>query len=300
VAPAQRHCEFRFHGVLGAFLAPARRGHAFAHAFDGTPSVKDRIESLGVPHTEVGRLRVDAVDVGFAHRLRGGECIEVFPDVPGSHGGAQALRPPLPSPPRFVLDVHLGRLAGYLRLLGFDALYRNDYRDEELIAVSRLGGRLLLSRDTGLLKQSQVVQGAFLHATDPRRQVRELLDRYQLAPWVRPFSRCACCNGEVVPVARSEVGARVPADVLARDPTFSRCRDCGQVYWPGSHQARLAARLVEVGVRLAPQVAGSGSGSGSGVGSATGEGGAAGTSDGTATASASRASIRASRQPPQR
>ena len=248
VASTPGHCEFRFHGALNAFLAPALRDRGFTHVFDGTPAVKDRIESLGVPHTEVGRILVDGEAVPFARRVRGGERVEVHPDAAGP--ATALLRPALPMPPRFVLDVHLGRLAGYLRLLGFDTLYRNDYRDGELIALSRLAGRVALSRDTGLLKRAELVHGAFVHATDPRRQLREVVDRFGLAGWIRPFARCARCNGLVVPLARADQANGVPADMAARGAALSHCSGCGQVYCQGSHQARLRQRLAEVGVSI--------------------------------------------------
>ncbi|MDR0182550.1 Mut7-C RNAse domain-containing protein [Lysobacter arvi] len=168
----QSTCEFRFYEELGDFLAPNRRKRSFLHAFDGTPSVKDRIESLGVPHTEVDLILVDGEPVPFSHRLTGGERVAVYPTFERFElGQANRLRPAPLREPRFVLDVHLGRLASYLRLLGFDTLYRNDYEDDELEAISRSQHRILLSRDTGLLKRSAVTHGAFLHATDPRRQL---------------------------------------------------------------------------------------------------------------------------------
>ena len=314
-ASPQSTCEFRFYEELGDFLAPARRKRSFLHAFDGTPSVKDRIESLGVPHTEVDLILVDGEPVPFSHRLTGGERVAVYPMFERFElGEANRLRPAPLREPRFVLDVHLGRLASYLRLLGFDTLYRNDYEDEELQRISRAERRILLSRDTGLLKRSTVTHGAFLHATDPRRQLREVLDRFQLDGRIAPFTRCARCNGKVEAMSampdeqdpdreppaerdpspgereRRDPGSGeperrdpghappqgdpgVPAEI--RDPArpkpekhgrasnaiplnvlnghagmLSRCRDCGQVYWPGSHLNRLRQRLEEVGVSI--------------------------------------------------
>ena len=242
----QRQCEFRFYEELSDFLSPERRKRSFIHAFDGTPAVKDRIEALGVPHTEVDLILVDGESVGFRHRLRGGERVAVYPMFecvePGS---ATRLRPAPPRDPRFVLDVHLGRLASYLRLLGFDTLYRNDYEDGELLAISQAQGRILLSRDTGLLKRAAVTHGAFLHATDPRHQLREVCDRFHLDARFAPFTRCARCNGKVEPLTGELAGH----DDCARG-RFSHCRRCGQVYWPGSHLVRLRQRLGEVGVSI--------------------------------------------------
>jgi len=304
-ARPQSTCEFRFYEELGDFLAPARRKRSFLHAFDGTPSVKDRIESLGVPHTEVDLILVDGEPVPFSHRLTGGERVAVYPMFERFElGQANRLRPAPLREPRFVLDVHLGRLASYLRLLGFDTLYRNDYEDDELERISRAEHRILLSRDTGLLKRSTVTHGAFVHTTDPRRQLREVLDRFQLDARIRPFSRCARCNGKVeavgampdehdpdrqppkerdpppgeperrdpghappsrdpgappqirdpgrqAPEKQRRMSHAVPANVLAGHAgALSRCDDCGQIYWPGSHLMRLRQRLGEVGVSI--------------------------------------------------
>jgi hypothetical protein len=246
--PAQRQCEFRFYEELNDFLAPSLRRRSFVHAFDDTPSVKDRIESLGVPHTEVDLILIDGEPVPFTRRLQGGERVAVYPvfecfDVSGF---AALRRHPLREP-RFVLDVHLGRLASYLRLLGFDCLYRNDYEDDELIAISHREHRTVLTRDTGLLKRAELTHGAFVHATDPRRQLREVLDRFQLEALVAPFTRCARCNASVERVPAGTV-ADAPSGI-ARDKTeFSRCTGCGQLYWRGSHPSRLQRRLAEVGV----------------------------------------------------
>lgn len=238
-------CEFRFYEELGDFLPPERRKRSFMHAFDGTPAVKDRIEALGVPHTEVDLILVDGEPVGFQHRLRGGERVAVYPmfecfDL----GAATRLRPAPLREPRFVLDVHLGRLASYLRLLGFDTLYRNDYGDEELLAISQTQRRILLSRDTGLLKRAALTHGAFLHATDPRRQLREVCDRFQLDALIAPFTRCARCNGMVEALATEAISGD------GNGYRLSRCKECGQIYWPGSHLTRLRQRLREVGVSI--------------------------------------------------
>lgn len=246
-----RHCEFRFYEELNDFLPPVRRKHTFEHEFDGTPSVKDRIEALGVPHTEVDLILVDEVSVDFGHLLRGGERVAVYPMFERLDlTGVTKLRPRPLRDPTFVLDVHLGRLARYLRLLGFDTRYRNDFADPELVDISLSEHRIVLTRDTGLLKRSALTHGAFLHETDPRRQLREVLDRFDLRSRISPFTRCARCNGLLAPVPRAEALAEAPPGVAGNEHEFSRCRDCAQLYWPGSHLPKLRRRLSEVGVTL--------------------------------------------------
>lgn len=245
---AQRQCEFRFYEELNDFLAPPLRRRSFFHAFDDTPAVKDRIESLGVPHTEVDLILVDGEPVPFTRRLHGGERVAVYPvfecfDV----SGLAVLRPHPLREPRFVLDVHLGRLASYLRLLGFDTLYRNDYEDDALIAISHREHRTVLTRDTGLLKRAELTHGAFVHATEPRRQLREVLDRFQLGSRIAPFTRCARCNAPVERIA-AEAATDAPAAIARDKAAFSRCTGCGQLYWRGSHPSRLQQRLADAGV----------------------------------------------------
>ncbi|MGW5071601.1 Mut7-C RNAse domain-containing protein [Rhodococcus sp. NPDC004095] len=251
MAATDRHCEFRFYEELNEFLAPSLRRRTFRHDFTGTPSVKDRIEAFGVPHTEVDLILVDGAPVGFDRLLRGGERVAVYPVFERFDlSGTTRLRPRPLRQPRFVADVHLGRLASYLRLLGFDCRYRNDADDADLVAVSVSESRTLLTRDVGLLRRSAVTRGAFVHATEPRLQLLEVLDRFDLHGQIRALTRCARCNGVLDPVARGRVRDRVPGSVAREQTRFSRCRDCGRVYWPGGHVTRLRRRLAEVGVRL--------------------------------------------------
>ena len=251
VRPMQNQCDFRFYEELNDFIAPDLRKRSFAYAFNGTPAVRDPIEALGVPHTEVDLILVDGASVDLGHRLRGGERVAVYPVFERLDlADVTRLRPAPLREPRFVLDVHLGRLAGYLRLLGFDCLYRNDYDDVELLAISLSQHRIVLSRDTGLLKRSELTHGAFVHAQDPRQQVREVLDRFQLHRRIAMFSRCGRCNGALATLAADVARTLVPTEVARRHSDFRRCIGCGQVYWPGSHLPRLRERLADAGISL--------------------------------------------------
>ncbi|MEO8396303.1 MAG: Mut7-C RNAse domain-containing protein, partial [Chloroflexota bacterium] len=145
--------QIRFYAHLNDFIAPKRRQITFDHAFDGAPSVKDMIESLGVPHTEVDLIVANGAPVDFDYHVLEGDLISVYPvfeqvDLPRE----LSVQPDAPSEARFVCDVHLGRLAAYLRMIGFDTLFPEDYRDEELARISSEEDRILLSRDRGLLK----------------------------------------------------------------------------------------------------------------------------------------------------
>jgi len=232
--------EFRFYEELNDFLPEERRRRAFDYECNGTPSVKYAIEAIGVPHTEVDLVLIDGESVDFARRLSGGERVAVYPvferlDItPVTRLRAKPLREP-----RFVLDVHLGKLARYLRLMGFDAVYRNDYDDAAIISLSLAQSRIILTRDRGLLKHGDVTHGHWLRATDPRQQLSEVVKAFDLKGCSRPFTRCMMCNGLLDDVAKEAVIDRLPPLVRAHFDVFAQCRECDHVYWPGSHYARL-------------------------------------------------------------
>jgi len=234
--------EFRFYEELNDFLAAGRRKRTFRHSFTGTPSVKDAIEAIGVPHTEIDLILVDGRSVGFGHRLRGGEHVAVYPvferlDI----SPVTRLRPRPLRVSRFILDVHLGTLARYLRLLGFDALWRNDYEDIAIIDIAERERRIILTRDRGLLKHGRVTHGYWLRATDPLEQIEEVVRALDLPEQFHAFTRCLECNGPIRSVSREEAAEAVPPRILARQRELARCEKCGRVYWPGSHQPALDA-----------------------------------------------------------
>lgn len=232
--------HFRFYAELNDFLPPERRFIEFAYGFLDVATVKDRIESFGVPHTEVDLILVNGQSVDFAYRVQDGDRISVYPVFEAFDiAGLTRLRPEPLRDPRFVLDVHLGRLARYLRMLGFDALYRNRRSDECLAEISLRERRILLTRDVGLLKRGAVTHGYYLRATEPRQQLPEVVNRFDLARLARPFSRCLRCNTPLAQAGKDEVCHRLPEQVALLHDEFQRCPDCGGVYWKGGHYRRM-------------------------------------------------------------
>ncbi len=233
--------HFRFYEELNDFLPPERRKQDFSVTFRPRNSVKDMIESIGVPHTEIDLILVNGEAVDFTYIVRPGDRISVYPEFESLDiQPASRLRPEPLRRPRFVLDTHLGKLARYLRLLGFDCLYSNDCDDEELARISAAGNkRILLTRDQGLLKRRRVTHGYFVRATVPEYQAGEVLRRFDLRRLATPFSRCIRCNGMLRKADVEEIRDRVPAGVPRDFDVFSVCIECGKVYWPGSHYDRL-------------------------------------------------------------
>jgi len=239
--------EFRFYEELNDFLAAEVRRKAFPVAIDRARSVKDAIESVGVPHTEVDLILVDGASVGFGYVLHGGERVAVYPvferlDIaPLLH-----LRPRPLREPRFVADTHLGKLARHLRSAGFDCLWENDFRDEEIIAYSVAKKRIILTRDLGILKHNVVERGHFVHATESGAQLREVVRTFQLENSLRPFTRCRACNLELREIEKESVAERLPLAVRLRFDRFTECPQCSRVFWQGTHYERLGRLLRRV------------------------------------------------------
>jgi uncharacterized protein with PIN domain len=236
----------RVYAELNDFVAPARRQRSFACEIAGTPAVKDVIESVGVPHTEIDVILVNGESVDFAHRVGPGDRIAVYPVFEALDiAPLLRVRPDPLREVRFVLDGHLGRLARYLRMSGFDVAYSPDLADAVLADMASRERRILLTRDQELLKRRAVTHGYFVRATEPRRQLVEVLRRFDLARLIAPFTRCVACNGRLeratpeqarlAPVRRQDAGASVWV-----------CPGCARLYWHGSHVEAMTRLLRRV------------------------------------------------------
>jgi len=235
---------FRFYEGLNDFLPPVQRKRTLRYGFRGRPGIKDPIEALGVPHTEVELIVVRGGSVGFDYRLRDGDRVAVYP-VFASPDVSPVVR--LRDAPlrrtAFVVDVNLGKLARYLRMCGFDAVYRNDYRDRDVARVSAREGRIALTRDRRLLHHKEITHGYWVRATEPGAQLREVVVRFDLGERIEPFHRCLDCNGPVQPVDKQAVIDELEPLTKRHYDEFYRCLDCGKIYWRGSHYEHMRAAI---------------------------------------------------------
>ena len=225
--------RFTFHAELSGFLPREWRQQSFFADCARAATLKNAIEALGVPHTEAAQLRVNGQAATLARIVRDGDEIEVFP----------WSWPQSPPAQGFVADAHLGGLARFLRMLGYDTIHHNGIADAEIRRLASEEWRLVLSRDKELLKCREIAQGCYVHALKPEEQLREVAARYRLAERARPFTLCLHCNLPLAAAVKEDVAARLPARVAERHTQFMRCPGCDRVYWPGSHYARMQAVL---------------------------------------------------------
>jgi uncharacterized protein len=250
--PVADYVTVRAYAELNDFLAPEARGLTLRRPFRAHQTVKDVLEAMGIPHTEVDLILINGDAKDFGHRPTSGDRIAAYPVFEAFDIGSTARLRPVPlRNPRFVVDVNLGRLARLLRLLGFDVWWSNDAEDQTLVDVSVAEQRILLTRDRPLLKRRALTHGLFVHSQDAEEQILEVLQRLHLHQWLAPFTRCMRCNGTLAAATKDEVIDRLQPLTRKYYEDFSRCTECGQIYWPGSHHDRLV-RLVD---RLHDQLA---------------------------------------------
>lgn len=244
-----RHISIRFVDDLITLIPPAQRGKEIEVQYIGRRSAKDIIESYGVPHWEVGGIRVNGSPQAFSYIPDERDRLEVFP-VTGRVGweGCNDLVPALPTELTFVCDVHLGKLARLLRILGFDVNYAPQRDDAALALICRQEKRILLSRDRRLLMRNGLFRGQLIRSPGVDAQVGEVHGRFDLIRQNRPFSRCPACNGVLQRMDADDrrfdqYMDRIPAGVRQWNREYTVCSACRKVYWKGTHFLRLKERL---------------------------------------------------------
>jgi uncharacterized protein len=222
--------RFDFVAGLRELLRPDLRHGPVELHFQGRQTVKHLIESLGIPHTEIGTLQLDDRTTDLGTIVMHGDEIRVWPaQTTGS----------LEVEPVFVLDGHLGRLASHLRMLGLDCLYRSDFEDAELVDISIDQERILLTRDRRLLMHKVLSRGYLVRSLDPLEQLHEVVARYSLTGWIRPFQRCMRCNHPLEHVEKESILEKLEPLTKKYYDEFKICPACHQVYWKGSHYERM-------------------------------------------------------------
>ncbi len=232
--------NIRFYEELNDFLHEEKRKIRFVHHYIDRTSVKDLIESLGVPHTEVDLILVNGKSVGFEYLINDGDDISVYPVFESFDiSDLQHLRPKPLRKPKFICDVHLGKLAKYLRMMGFDVYYYNDLTDEKIVSVSLKERRAILTKDIGILKRNDVTHGYCVRNSKVEEQVKEILTRFDLQKEIKEFTRCLECNSELTKIAKEKIVGNLPPKVNQSLDEFYECPGCKKLYWKGTHHQKM-------------------------------------------------------------
>ena len=229
--------EFRFYAELGDFLPLERRGRSFEHPVAPHQSAKHVIEALGVPHGEVGLLLINGETAAMDCRLAANDRVAVLPVL------RRLMKPEAASVAGFAADVHLGRLARYLRFAGFDTRWQSTWDDAELVAVAASEKRVVLTRDRALLMHKALQAGCYLRDKEPLAQLADVAWRYALDLCAGRPARCLECNGGLEEIRKPDVASQLLPGTLAGFDAFWRCTGCRRVFWRGSHWKHLRASL---------------------------------------------------------
>lgn len=238
-----------FSDELAWFLREAAVQNEVLCEVDGKRSIKDIIESKGVPHTEAGRISANGRDVDFHYIPQQVQTIHVFHINPPLDVTEPTLLRPSPFPElRFIVDVNVGKLAQLLRVIGINTRYSTHYADREIAEFSEREKRIVLTKDRGLLKRSKVVFGKYIKAIDPYRQLQEVLGFYGLKGPFALFSRCLQCNARLRQVDKETVLDRLEPKTKKYYSRFFMCPVCGKIYWQGTHRYHMEKRLMALGI----------------------------------------------------
>ncbi len=235
-----KSANFRFYEELNDFLSTAKKKSLFSYNFEGSPSVKDAVGAIGVPHTEIDLILVNGKSVDFSHRLQNEDIISVYPvfesmDISNvTHLREKPLRES-----KFILDVHLGKLARYLRMIGFDTLYENNYEDSKIVKIAKDEKRIILTRDVELLKIKTITHGYWVRSKDPVKQLNEIVLRFDLFSNIKTFYRCITCNGIIKKTTKESVLDKLQPKTKLYYNDFYQCISCEKVYWKGSHYYKM-------------------------------------------------------------
>lgn len=219
---------------FGSLCDLTRGRHLFEIVPGVNQTIKDCIERLGVPHTEVSFITLNGSFVDFSRVVCEGETYFVYPESDLPVEDVYLVSPKFVGEPRFVLDIHLGKLAKLLRIFGIYAEY-GILDDDEIVARGVSMGYVILTKDRKLLMRKEIKYGYVVRSDDPYEQFDEVYRRYNLGKWASPFSRCLVCNGKILEVDKSIVEGRVPIRVFELNERFGVCSSCGKIYWPGTH-----------------------------------------------------------------
>jgi len=232
--------HLRFYEELNDFLPLDKRKIRFSHSFKNHPSIKDMIESLGIPHTQVDFILSNNNSVDFNYIVQNGDDISVYPIFESLNiQNISKLRPTPLRQIKFIADVHLGKLARYLRMLGFDTIYKNDFLKREIIKIAKSEKRIILSRSRELLKIKDITHGYCIASTDTEKQLKLILNRFDLTKNIKPFSRCMICNSKLKSVPKEKIIDKVPPKVKELQNDFAQCPNCKKIYWKGTHYIRM-------------------------------------------------------------
>lgn len=238
---------FRFYASLNDFLPEQRKSKSFVQPFKTPICVGDTLVSLGIPFAEIDLILVNGSPVKITDEIKEDDRIAVYPKFENLNiSSISRLREIELGETKFILDCHLGKLAKYMRMLGFDTIYKNRMNDDEIIDIAIREKRIILTRDKLLLKSSRIVQGYFVRTIGKHEQLIEVVKKFDLYNKFKSFTRCMCCNSQLTELNNVAIADKVEPNIAKLYDTFYYCSKCDKVYWKGSHFKKMETYILSL------------------------------------------------------
>jgi len=238
---------FRFYEELNDFLPRYRRKTDFVLTSADKRSIKDAIESLGVPHTEIDLILVNGKSVDFNYILQDKDRVSVYPVFESLNITDVTRLRKLPlRKSKFIADINLGKIAKYMRVLGFDLYFDPMLSPREIVEISNKENRIILTTSRKLLKFKNVSHGIFVRPGSTMQQIKRIIDYLDIEDMVVPFTRCLQCNSLLDTVPKEEILERIPPKVRAFCDAYVRCEFCDKIYWKGTHYIQMQTIVEQI------------------------------------------------------
>jgi len=226
----------RIYEELNSFLPESRQKRDFSFELEEGATIQQLLSNLELPLSQVDLILVNGESVGVSFPLKAGDRISIYPVFERLNiAPVLKIRPAPLRKPRFICDVHLGKLATYMRMAGLDADYRNNFSGRQLIQLSVELGKIILTKNRGLLKNKRITHGYLVIQNLPKLQLAEIISCFDLKQWCSPLSRCLRCNLPVHSISKDDAVGKVAPRVLEMHDQFMKCDGCSRVYWKGTH-----------------------------------------------------------------
>ena len=226
----------RFYEELNDFLPENKRKTDVDVVLKGRQSIKDMIESLGVPHTEVDLILVNNRSVDFRYILQDNDRISVYPVFERLNiTHITRLRKIPLRRNKFIADINLGNIVKYMRVLGLDVYHDSLLSNRDIIEISNNKNRIILTQNKKLLKFKDVSHGMFIRPGTTIEQIRRIIDYLDIKNDMKPFSRCLGCNTQLRSVQKNNILDRIPPKTKEWCHEYGQCPSCDKIYWKGTH-----------------------------------------------------------------
>jgi len=215
--------------------------------FKGKRSIKDMIEALGVPHTEVDLILVHGNSVDFTYILQDKDRVSVYPVFESLNiSDVTHLRKIPLRRSKFIADINLGNIVKYMRALGLDLFYDALLSPHEIIEISKRENRIILTKSRNLLKFKEVTHGIFIRPGTTIEQIRRIIDYLDIKDDIKPFSRCLRCNSLLSAISKEKILDRIPPKTMEFCDEYVQCQSCDKIYWKGTHFINMTRILKQI------------------------------------------------------